>query len=107
ASQGRQAQRRTRGISSDIGFGGRMTLRASFWLRLEQGKQNDVSNRGLVSKQHRHPIDSNALPGRGVHSMLQRPNVVLVEVHGFRPTSPPGLKLCQEPVLLVERVIQL
>src|SRR5262252_4928943 len=107
ASRDWQAPRRTRGISSDIEFGGRMTLSASSWLRLEQGKQNHVSNRGLVSKQHRHPIDSNALPGCGGHSMLQRSNVVLVEVHGFRPTSLSRLELCQKAVLLVEWIIEL
>src|SRR6185503_10140921 len=50
-------------------------------LRLHEGEQDDVADRGLPGEQHDEAVDADALPGRRRHADLERAAVVLVVVH--------------------------
>src|SRR5258708_11018168 len=99
--------RRTREIPSGKGYGGQTTLSASSGGRLQQWKQNHIADRRLIRKQHRYPIDSEALPGGGWHSVLERPNVIVVVVHRFQPAAFFCLQLREESLLLVQGIVDL
>ena len=62
---------------------------------------------GGVGEQHGQAIDPDALAGRGRHAVLERADVVLVVVHRLLLAALLGVHLGLEPLLLIERVVQL
>src|SRR6185295_12566536 len=49
-------------------------------------KQQHVADRGAIGEEHHQPIDAHAEPRRWRHAVLERANVVGVEVHGLLVT---------------------
>src|SRR2546427_11969704 len=89
----------------------RTKLGASFnilsFLRAELGKQDHVSDRSLVGKEHDDPIDSDTLSGGRRHAVLERAQKILVQGVGLLVARLPPGSLRLEPLALVEGVIQL
>src|SRR4051794_15451806 len=74
---------------------------------LQGGKQDDLADRTLARQQHREPVDPDADPARGRHSVLQRANVVLVERRRVLVARRGVADLLLEPCALVVRIVEL
>src|SRR6266511_5164159 len=48
-----------------------------------QREKNYISNRGRISQNHRQPVNAHSFAGGGGHSVLQRPDVILVGLMRF------------------------
>src|SRR6267378_1335255 len=89
--------------SRAVRFGSRRGFAAAF--RPQQGKKNDVTDRGRIRQQHRQAVDANAFAGRRRHTMAESTDVIHVEL--LRDIVAALRNLRKKAPLLLGRVVQL
>lgn len=75
--------------------------------RLHRGEENDFPNGVGVGQQHDAAVDADSKAAGGGQAVLQGVDIVLVHHASLAVALGPQLHLLLEPLLLVDRVIQL